>query len=420
MMNGNATRAAALRTTIIFCVLAAMCEGIDLQAAGVAAPGIAAEFGPTPGQFGTFFSASTLGLLFGALIGGRVADSIGRKKVLVTSVGLFGFFSLFTPLAWGVQSLTWARLLTGLGLGGALPILIALVSESSRVNQQSASVAMVYAATPFGGAIASLISLLLPASEWRLIFVVGGVVPLLLAPLMAVGLQESIAFQRISAAATTSGDTETAAMPKSGSFAAIFADERALRTILLWISFFLGLLLLYLLLNWLPTILANGGLTRIQAAGAQIGFNLGGALAALLIGYLMGGRLRNMGIIAIFVALPILLVALAKAPAEVGTIGLVVFLLGCSVMAAQAFLYAMAPVPYPTTIRGVGVGAAVAAGRIGSIVGPKLGGILKSAGHSPSQLLMDLLPVAIVGSICALLLAWHTQRPKSAGALRVA
>jgi AAHS family 3-hydroxyphenylpropionic acid transporter len=420
MINGNAPSAAALRTTIIFCVFTAMCEGIDLQAAGVAAPGIAVEFGPTPGQFGTFFSASTLGLLFGALIGGRVADGIGRKKVLVTSVGLFGFFSLFTPLAWGVQSLTWARLLTGLGLGGALPILIALVSESSRVNQQSASVAMVYAATPFGGAIASLISLLLPASEWRLIFVVGGVVPLLLAPLMAVGLQESIAFQRISAAAITSGDTEIAAMPKSGSFAAIFADGRALRTILLWMSFFLGLLLLYLLLNWLPTILANGGLTRIQAAGAQIGFNLGGALAALLIGYLMGGRLRNMGIIAIFVALPILLVALAKAPAEVGTIGLVVFLLGCSVMAAQAFLYAMAPVPYPTTIRGVGVGAAVAAGRIGSIVGPKLGGILKSAGHSPSQLLMDLLPVAIVGSICALLLAWHTQRPKSAGALRVA
>jgi AAHS family 3-hydroxyphenylpropionic acid transporter len=234
------------------------------------------------------------------------------------------------------------------------------------------------------------------------------VVPLLLAPLMAVGLQESIAFQRISAAATTNG--EIAAMPKSGSFAAIFADGRALRTILLWISFFLGLLLLYLLLNWLPTILVNDGLTRIQAAGAQIGFNIGGALAALLIGYLMGGRLRNVGIIAIFVAMPILLVALAKAPAEVGTIGLVVFLLGCSVMAAQAFLYSMAPVAYPTTIRGVGVGTAVAAGRIGSVVGPKLGGILKSAGHSPSQLLMDLLPIVILGSVCALLLAWHTHR----------
>src|ERR1700737_2554029 len=102
VMNGNAA-GAALRTTIIFCGLAALCEGIDLQAAGVAAPGIAAEFRPTPGQFGTFFSASTFGLLFGALIGGRVADSIGRKKVLVTSGGLFGLFSLLTPISWDVQ-----------------------------------------------------------------------------------------------------------------------------------------------------------------------------------------------------------------------------------------------------------------------------------------------------------------------------
>lgn len=79
-------------------------------------------------------------------------------------------------------------------------------------------------------------------------------------------------------------------------------------------------------------------------------------------------------------------------------------------VAAQAFLYAMAPAAYPTSIRGVGVGAAVAMGRIGSIVGPKLGGMLKAAGHSPSQLLMDLLPIVVAGSICALLLAWEVRR----------
>jgi AAHS family 3-hydroxyphenylpropionic acid transporter len=87
-----------------------------------------------------------------------------------------------------------------------------------------------------------------------------------------------------------------------------------------------------------------------------------------------------------------------------------VFFLGCSVIAAQAFLYAMAPGSYPASIRGVGVGAAVAVGRIGSIVGPKLGGLLKSAGHGPSQLFLDLLPVVILGSICALLLAWNTRK----------
>jgi AAHS family 3-hydroxyphenylpropionic acid transporter len=419
-MNSPALNAATIRTTMIFCVLAALCEGIDLQAAGVAASGIAAEFKPDPAQLGTFFSSSTIGLFIGALIGGRVADSIGRKKVLVASVALFGLFSLLTPAAWGIVSLSWARLLTGLGLGGALPIVIALVSESSREYPQSGSVAMVYAAAPFGGAIASLISLLFAAAHWRLIFIVGGVVPLLLAPLMAFGMEESVAFQRVKLAARAGDSVDAPSIPRGvkvaailNSFAAIFADGRALRTFLLWVSFFLGLLVLYLLLNWLPTLLVSDGLTRVEAAGAQIGFNIGGALTSVLIGYMLGSRLRTFGIVTTFVACPILLVALAKAPAELTIIASIVFVLGSSVVGAQALLYAMAPATYPTAIRGVGVGACVAAGRIGSIVGPKLGGILKSAGHGPSQLLMDLLPIAIAGSIGALLLAWYAQRPRT-------
>src|SRR5476649_1940003 len=101
----------AARATIIFCVLAALCEGIDLQAAGVAAAGIAPEFKPAPGDLGTFFSASTVGLFFGALLGGRLADSIGRKSVLVGSIALFGVFSLLTAHAHSMTELTWARLL---------------------------------------------------------------------------------------------------------------------------------------------------------------------------------------------------------------------------------------------------------------------------------------------------------------------
>jgi len=410
-MVNDANRAHAVRTTIIFCLLAALCEGIDLQAAGVAAAGITAQFKPLPNQLGNFFSASTFGLFFGALFGGRLADAIGRKWVLVGSIAVFGLFSLLTPLAWDMNSLTWARLLTGLGLGGALPNLIALVSESSRDNRHSANVAMVYSATPFGGAIASLISMLLATSQWRWIFVVGGVVPLLIAPIMALRLEESAAFRRLKLAAHSSEQAAVLqSMPKRGSFMAIFADGRAARTLLLWLSFFLSLLVLYLLLNWLPTLLMGDGLTRAQATGAQIGFNVGGALAALSIGYLLEGRLRNQSIVLIFVALPILLVCLAKSPALALALTLIVFLLGCAVIAGQAFLYAMAPGPYPTAIRGVGVGAAVAMGRIGSIVGPKLGGILKAAGHGYSQLLMDLLPIVIIGSVCALLLAWYSPR----------
>jgi AAHS family 3-hydroxyphenylpropionic acid transporter len=179
---------------------------------------------------------------------------------------------------------------------------------------------------------------------------------------------------------------------------------------LLWISSFLALLLLYLLLNWLPTLLVTDGLSHAQASAAQFGFNLCGAIAAVSMGYTLAGRRRAPAVILTFVALPILLAALARAPANVAMIMVLVSCLGCSVIAAQAFLYATAPVIYPTSIRGVGVGLSVAMGRVGSIVGPKLGGYLKSAGHGPSQLLTDLLPLVVLGSVCALLLAWRSLR----------
>ena len=316
-------------------------------------------------------------------------------------IGLFGLFSLLTSLASDVHTLIWARALTGLGLGGALPMLLALVTESSASEHQSASVAVVYAAMPLGGAAASLLTMLIATSHWRTIFVVGGVFPLLLVPLLAILLPESAAFQRARLAP---------ASLRESSFTGLFADGRARRTLLLWASFLLELLLLYLLLNWLPSLLMSDGISSVQAAGAQIGFNLGGVLSAVLVGYLLGGRVRNFAIAAIFVALPILIVVLAKSPPQFIVIATVVFFLGCAVLAAQAFLYTMAPVNYPTRIRGMGVGAAVAFGRIGAIVGPKLGGMLEAAAHGPSQLLMDLLPLVIAGSLCALWLAWETRR----------
>lgn len=194
----------AWRRIIVFCLLTALCEGIDLQAAGIAAAGIGAEFKPNSDQFGTFFSASTFGLLFGAVIGGRLADSIGRKKVLAASVGLFGLFSLLTSFAGSASSLTVARALTGLGLGGALPMMLALVAESSTDKQRAGRVAMVYAATPLGGALISLIGLLIAAAQWRVIFIVGGVLPLMLAPIMAMAMPESSAFQRVRSASSPS------------------------------------------------------------------------------------------------------------------------------------------------------------------------------------------------------------------------
>jgi AAHS family 3-hydroxyphenylpropionic acid transporter len=407
-MNQEAGKGGSGAGALVLCMLAALCEGIDIQAAGIAAAGIGAEFSPTPDQLGTFFSGSTFGLLIGALIGGHLADSIGRKSLLVGSVAVFGLFSLLTPLASGLPMLSAARVLTGLGLGGALPMLITLVSESSARHRRSADVTLVYAAMPVGGVIVTLVSLLLPLPQWRWIFIFGGLPPLLLAPVMVYALPESSAFCQQRGVRTSAAGS--APNPPRGSLLAVFADGRALGTVLLWISCFFGPLMLYLLLNWLPILLVGAGFTPVQASYAQIGFNVGGALAAWRTGMLLEShRTRVATVYVIFIALPVLLILLAHSSGPLGMLLVIVFLLGCAVLAAQAYLYAVTPVPYPISIRGIGVGAAIAVGRIGSIVGPKLAGALKAAGHSSSQLLMDLLPVVIAGSVAALLLTWRIR-----------
>jgi MFS transporter, AAHS family, 3-hydroxyphenylpropionic acid transporter len=399
----------AATATIAGCICAAFCEGFDLQAAGVAAGGIAAEFAPTPEQLGTFFSASTLGLCAGALVGGRLSDSFGRKRVLIGSIVLFGLFSILTAACRDIQTLSWARLLTGAGLGGAFPNLLALVMESSSERRRHANVALAYSGMPFGGAVASLLSMLSASAHWRLIFIAGGVAPLLLAPLLQRLLSESAEFRHVSGATAT----DPAAASK-GSFLALLREGRALPSVLLWISSFLELLVLYLILSWLPTLLVGNGLTRTEAAGVQVAFNVGGGIAALMIGQLLESRARNPSIVAAFVAVPLFVLLLSRAPPALLVVTLIVFGLGCAVLAAQGFLYASAPRVYPTLIRGVGVGTAVACGRIGSIVGPKLGGTLKAAGHSASQLLTDILPLVILGSVAALAFAWRISRRATA------
>ena len=386
--------------TLILCFLAALCEGIDLQAAGVAANGIIREFHPGSQLLSYFFSASTLGLMCGAAFGGRLADRIGRKSVLVGSVAVFGFFSLLTAWAWSIESLIGVRLLAGLGLGGALPNLMSLGVESAADHRRTLTVTIIYAGMPLGGALASLVTMVIAAAQWRWIFVLGGVTPLLVAPAIAALLPESRAFRAL----------RTGSAPGPGNKAAVsevLGEGRAGRTVLLWVSFFFALMTLYLLLNWLPTLLVSSGLSKSQSAAAMIAFNIGGCLGAVIMGAHLETRRRQRSVLIVFVGLPLLLLLLAVAPREPAMVVAVVFVLGAAGLAAQSTLYAYAPLCYPTRIRGAGVGFAVAAGRFGSMVGPLLGGLLVVGGMSTSHVLTGILPVVVVGSVCAVLLAWR-------------
>ncbi len=386
--------------TLVLCFLAAMCEGIDLQAAGVAANGIIQEFHPGSRWLSYFFSASTLGLMVGAALGGRLADRIGRKKVLAGSVAVFGLFSLLTAWAPNFDSLVWVRLLTGLGLGGSLPNLISLSAESAAEHRRTVTVTIIYSGMPLGGALVSLVTMLIAAPQWRWIFVLGGIAPLIVAPFIAGWLAESPAFRAVRASAAPASRRKTGVWE-------VLGEGRAGRTVLLWVSFFLALMTLYLLLNWLPTLLVSSGLSKSQSAGAMIAFNIGGCLGAVLMGAHLETSRRQRSMLITFVGLPLLLLLLAVGPRQGTIVAMVTFVLGAVVLAAQSTLYAYAPQCYPTRIRGAGVGYAVAAGRFGSMVGPLLGGLLVLGGRSTSHVLTGMLPIVVFGSVCAMLLAWQ-------------
>ena len=151
-MNIESTNPRRAGLTLALCFCAAITEGIDLQSMGIAAAGIAAEF-HLSNELGTVLAASPLGLFFGAFLGGRVADSWGRRNALIASIVAFGLFQLATPWAPGFTGLVAIRFLCGVGLGGAFPNLIALTAEASGGRNNILNVVITTAGMPLGGAL---------------------------------------------------------------------------------------------------------------------------------------------------------------------------------------------------------------------------------------------------------------------------
>jgi MFS transporter, AAHS family, 3-hydroxyphenylpropionic acid transporter len=405
----SAPTRAGTNITLILCSAAAILEGFDNQSIGVAAPRLTLEFALTEAQKGFIFSAATFGLFLGAALGGRIADIVGRKRTLVTSLFLFGALSILTALAQGPDSLFVARLLTGLGLGGALPNFIALSSEAVDPRRRVSAVTVVMAGMPFGGALAALIALGDHWNiGWRAIFYFGGVAPVLLALIMQRALPES-----------GSGEAHLATEVPAGTSVAVesiskvlFGSNRAPTTLLLWAAFFFTQLVLLLMLNWLPSLILGLGFSRTQASWASVCFNVCGSLGAIVLGRVHAGEHRRFWVVLTYTGIAL---ALAAVPAMGGKFFLVAAacgLAGIFIIGAQLVLFALGPLYYPHAIRGTGVGSAVAIGRLGSVVGPLYASILLAAGSSSAAVLTGIVPFVIAGGCAALALTWRVQTGK--------
>ena len=375
--------------TIALCFIVALIEGFDLQAAGTAAAGLRQTFALDPKMMGWVFSAGIIGLLPGAFFGGWIADRIGRKKILIGAVILFGVFSLLTAYVDSYSHLLLVRFMTGLGLGAALPNLIALCAEAVDERRRGTAISIMYCGVPLGGALAAVVAMF-SHDHWQTTFIIGGLAPLLVVPLMIMLLPESRVFRQ---------DVSQALRVSTGQ--ALFGEGRGRSTLALWLSYFFTLTVMYMLLNWLPTLLLAQGFTKPQAGMVQMLFNIGGALGSLLGGLLLDRCNPIKVVLGVYAGL---LASLAGIGFSAGIVPVATagFAVGLFVMAAQLVLYAMAPPLYPTAVRATGVGAAVAIGRLGSVAGPLAAGQILAAGAGTTGVLLATSPGLVIAALAVI------------------
>jgi AAHS family 3-hydroxyphenylpropionic acid transporter len=411
MVNPASAEKKELKTyrVILLCALVILLEGFDIQAAGVSAPRLAPAFHLLPAQLGFFLGSSAIGIFLAAIFGGILADRIGRKPVIVAGVGLFGLFSLSTLLATSLPTLIAARFLTGLGLGSAMPSVIALASDHSPVEMKKRAVGFIYCAIPIGGMLSSVVMTMgLFGSSWRPVYLVGGLAPIVIVPLLAFLLPKKAPSPRAEARKTES---------QSGSaLSGLLGRGNAATTLYLWLATFGTLLIMYLLLGWMPSLLVSMGLSRQNAQYVQMLYNLGSSIGAALAGYLLDKKFLYSTPAGAYFILAVFLGVFGFASLQFGSALIVAFGVGAGVTIAQAVLYAFAPLCYEDSIRNTGVGATVAAGRLGTIVGPILAGSLLGGGKTAAQVLIVLIPITVVSGFMSLLVVRMIKRRSAAKA----
>lgn len=413
------------------CALVAVLDGFDTQSVAFVAPLLAEKWGIAGTSFGPVFSAGLIGVMLGQILLGQLSDRFGRRLVIVASAALFGGFTFLTGFADGWWQLLGLRFLAGIGLGGAVPNVIALTSEFAPQRYRALLIGVVFGGFPLGAVLGGLVTIeIIPTLGWRYVFFLGGGIPLLLCPVLLWLLPESPRFlaTRTDGAAALArimariapeqvgaswhlGDGKPAGVPLT----ALFADGRAQRTALLWGSFFLSLLVIYFLMSWLPLVVKQRGFSIDTAIHAAVFFNLGGAIGGVALGRLID-RMRPLPVLAAAYAIGAFAIVAVGALHDPASLVLaVVFVAGFCIVGAQTGLCSVAASMYPTAMRSTGIGAGLAFGRIGSVIGPTAGGLLLGSGWPLHLVFLAIALPALFAAGSALLLGRALDRTPAGG-----
>lgn len=370
---------------IFLCFWVAFFEGFDLQAPGIAAKGIAETFSLGQVEMGYVFSLGVFGMLFGAFFGGRIADYLGQKKVLMLSISIFGAFMALTAVATSIEVLYIARFLTGLGLGAAMPTMISVVGDEATEANRGKLNSLMYCGLPVGAIFVAGLAIFFKDISWHTLFLISGLAPLLLLPFMAFILKEKV-----------QKNAEKQIVPPMAEV--LFKTEQYKRTIPLWVGFFFTLMINYILISWLPNLLMEQGLSKPQAFSIMLIFQVGALAGTLGLGFMLDRlKLWQMAaIIYIGLALALILLFTSKVIPLLILAGLMggIFSTG-----GQSILYGISPIFYSGTGKVTGVGSAISLGRLGAMTGPLLSGKILALGLGTTGVLMASLPAVAISAV---------------------
>ena len=387
------------------CMICLIMDGFDVQAMGYVAPAVLRDFGAPGPALGPVFSMANVGVLVGSLLFSMLADKIGRRPVIIGATLWFSVMTIATGFAQNLDQLLWLRFISGLGLGCIIPNATALVGEFSPKRSRVTLTMGITVGFTAGAAVGGFVALwLIPLFGWRSVFFVGGAVPLVIAVAMYFSLPESLQFlavrrtrldvlahwlKKLDPTIQVGPSTEYVSneKPRSGvPVKHLFSEGRTTVTLLLWVIYFMNLLILYSLSNWIPTVFTGMGYSQNAALIAGTLLQVGGTLGA----YGLAWAIARKGFLPVLVAtfaLATISVALIGQPGlTFNVVALVVFVAGWCIVGGQPGLNTLAATYYPTVARSTGVGAALGVGRLGAIIGPYAGGVLLAQQWSAQQL----------------------------------
>jgi MFS transporter, AAHS family, 4-hydroxybenzoate transporter len=403
-------------------------DGFDTGAIGFIAPSLLAEWDLQRAALAPVLSAALLGIAFGAFLSGPIADRLGRRGPIIASTLMIALAAFASAFARDLFELTILRFLTGVGLGGALPNAVTIVSEFSPDSRRSTLTNLMNCAFPLGTAFGGFLAAwLIPQFGWRSVLIAGGVAPLLLSVWLYAKMPESLRFmvargyaaEKIRAVlknistASLNLDAPTPAnhtpiRPQQGGVSIVLSRTYILGTLMLWIAFFMGLVIIYGVVNWMPVLLRNAGLSPTYATLISTLFPLGG-FGAILSGVLMD-RFNPTRVIAICYALTaVCIYFIGQTVGNIALLVVTVFAAGILMNTSQASMPTLAAGYYPTAGRSTGVAWMLGIGRFGGIAGSFLVAELTSLNLSFAAIFSVM---AIAGAVsCAALLVKQSLRP---------